>query len=401
MFVRRTVAIGSLAILAGGLAACNGQPSPSQSSSSSSSSSSGPTGSPTSASEKSRFVQVDGRDFVFGGKPLRFTGFNMFDAASSERWQCEPHHALSRDELKAQFKALKDKSGATVIRFWAFQPYTDGAKDWAGVDRVISVAKELQMLVIPVFEDGPGYCTGAPQEGETKEKYEGDTYYGQGYKKPYGKNEYSLRDYARMVAEHYKDEPTIAAWMIVNEAETRQRDGDDKSVLIEMARDVARVIKDVDPNHLVTLGSQSNGAMGVSGQDFRDIYSLPEMDYTEVHDWASYGSDTEAMPGANADGSLPDPNSDQCRERGAKLACSFAIAKDLNKPIVVGEIGIKAKTPSTVQRRAKLIGDKAVAAKEAGAVGYLLWEASDVNREGYGINPLGNDPVFEQLKRFF
>ncbi len=338
---------------------------------------------------------------MFGGRELRFSGFNMFDAASNERWQCEPHHALTRAQLKQQFQALKDKSGARVIRFWAYQPYTDGGKDWSGIDRVISVAKELEMLVIPVFEDGPGYCTGAPNEGESKANYEGDTYYGEGYKKPYAKNEHSLRDYARMVAAKYKDEPTIAAWMLVNEAETKQRNSDGKSVLVDMARDVARVVKEVDPNHLVTLGTQSNGAMGTSGQDFRDIYSLPEMDYTEVHDWGYYGSDTEAMPGANPDGSLPDPNSEECKKLDAKIACSFAITKELNKPIVVGEAGIKAKTPSEVARRAQLMGDKIVAAKNAGASGYLLWEASDVNREGYGIHPLGNDPIFEQLKRFF
>jgi mannan endo-1,4-beta-mannosidase len=394
MSVRRGAAVMSVAVMAAGLAACTGTPSPTPTSTSQPRPSSTPV-------DKSWFVQVKGQNFMLNGKPIRFTGFNMFDAASSERWQCEPHHALTREQLKEQFKALKDKSGARVIRFWAYQPYTDGGKDWAGVDRVISVAKELQMLVIPVFEDGPGYCTGAPNEGEDKGKYENDTYYGQGYLKPYGKNQHSLRDYARMVAERYRDETTIAAWMIVNEAETKQRAADGKSVLVEMARDVARVIKEVDPNHLVTLGTQSNGAKGASGQDFRDIYSLPEMDYTEVHDWGYYGSDTEAMPGAAANGALPDPKSPECTKLDAKIACSFAIAKELNKPIVVGEVGIKAFTPEEVTRRATLIGNKVVAAKKAGAVGYLLWEASDVNREGYGIDPLGNDPVFEQLKRFF
>lgn len=394
---RRTAAIGSLAVLALGLTACTGQPSSTTTSGGSSSS-----GSPTASSGKpSRFLQANGRELVFEGKPFRFSGFNMFDAAASTRWQCEPNHALSREELKAQFKALKDKSGATVIRFWAYQPYTDGGKDWSGIDRVISVAKELRMLVIPVFEDGPGYCTGAPEEGENKGNYEGDTYYGDGYKKPYGKNQHSLRDYARMVAAHYKNEPTIAAWMIVNEAETKQRNADGKSVLVDMARDMARVVKAADPNHMVTLGTQGNGAIGASGQDFRDIYSLPEMDYTEVHDWGYYGADDQAMPGAKPDGSLPDADSEECRKRNAKIACSFAISKALNKPIVVGEVGIKAKTPEAIAHRATLLGAKIVAAKDAGAVGYLLWEASDVNREGYGIHPLGNDPVFEQLKRFF
>lgn len=395
---RRTVAISSFAAAAIVLSACSGQSEPSQTTSPASTDSESLR---PSTVDRSRFVQVEGRNFVFGGKPLRFTGFNMFDAASNSRWQCEPHHALSREDLKAQFQALRDKSGARVIRFWAYQPYTDGGQDWSGVDRVISVAKELRMLVIPVLEDGPGYCTGAPNEGENKGQYENDTYYGEGYRKPYGKNRHSLRDYARLVAAQYRDEPTIAAWMIVNEAETKQRNEDGTTVLVDMARDVARVIKEVDPNHLVTLGTQGNGAIGASGQDFRDIYSLPEMDYTEVHDWGYYGSDTEPMPGANADGSLPDPNSEECRKQDAKIACSFAIAKDLNKPIVVGEAGIKANTPSQVTRRAELIGAKVVAAKEAGASGYLLWEAGDVNREGYGIHPLGTDPVFEQLKRFF
>ena len=65
------------------------------------------------------------------------------------------------------------KAGATVVRFWAYQTYTDGGRDLTGVDRVIRSARKAGMRVLPVLEDGPGDCTtGDP--GVSKQEYPGD-----------------------------------------------------------------------------------------------------------------------------------------------------------------------------------------------------------------------------------
>lgn len=345
------------------------------------------------------FLKARGTQFVLGDEEFRFAGFNLYDAAASPFYSCEPPNTMSDEQLRAAFREFKEKAGAKLVRFWAYQPFTKGGTDFAGVDRVIDAAKAEGMLVMPVLEDGPGYCT-TGQKAQPKMQWENDTYYTEGYRKPFGTASLSLVDYARVMAEHYRNEPTIAAWMIMNEAETKRRDPDGRSALVDMARTVAQEIRTADPNHLISLGTQGNGAPGNSGRDFRDIYGLPEMDYVEVHDWGYYGSDTDAMPGALPNGDLPAADSDQCQDTSAKIACSFAIAKALNKPLVVGEIGIKAKDRAAAERRARLMDAKVQAAKKHGAAGYLIWEVNTFLNEGYGIVPGSNDPLLGVLARF-
>lgn len=345
------------------------------------------------------FLKTDGSKFVLNGQEYRFAGFNLFDAAASSFYACEPQNKMSDDQLRQAFQQLKQKGGTKVVRFWAYQPFTKGGKDFSGVDRVINAAKAEGMLVMPVLEDGPGYCT-TGRKAEPKSTWQDDTYFTEGYRKKFGSASLSLLDYARVMAEHYRDEPTIAAWMIMNEAETNRRSSDGKSALVDMARTVAKEIRKADPNHLISLGTQGNGAPGNSGSDFRDIYRLADMDYVEVHDWAYYGSDTEPMPGALPNGDLPAADSPQCQDKSAKIACSYAIAKALNKPLVVGEIGMKAKDPEAVRRRAQLMDAKIQAAKKHGAAGYLIWEVNTFANEGYGIVPGSNDPIWEALARF-
>ena len=105
------------------------------------------------------------------------------------------------------------------------------------------------------------------------------------------------------------------AWMLVNEAETSQRDRRGRSALVPFASDMATRVKLADPHHLVTLGTQANGALGTSGPDFRALYSLP------------------------------DPGSAECRSVEAPLACSFAIARQIGVPLLIGEVGIAATDP--------------------------------------------------------
>ncbi|GMA87967.1 hypothetical protein GCM10025868_32170 [Angustibacter aerolatus] len=271
------------------------------------------------------FVSRSGSGFVRDGQPFRFVGFNYFDAAASDIYSCAPQARLSDDDLTALLRTAHDTAGATVLRFWAYQPYTDGGRDFTGIDRVLTAAKKADMLVIPVLEDGPGYCT-TGETGMSKAEYMDDQWYTTGYREKFGSARLSYRDYAKVLTEHYADDPTILAWMMVNEAETSRRVDGDRTALLPFAQDVASVIRSVDTHHLLTLGTQSNGAPGTSGPDFAALYGDPSSDFAEVHDWAYYGADDQALPGSQ-DGRLPDPASGQCQQRSARIACSFAIAQ--------------------------------------------------------------------------
>ena len=344
----------------------------------------------------SPFVSAEGRVFVADGEPLTVVGYNVYDAAATDSFSCRPASRLDDAGVESTFARLAEQ-GVTAVRFWAYQTYTVAGRDWSGMDRVIAAAKANGVHVLPVLEDGPGDCS-TGEAGVSLDRVDGDTWYTEGYKRPLGRATMSFRDYAPLVAEHYRDEPTILGWTLVNEAETSQRDAEGRSVLVGFAEDMAARVRAVDPNHLVTLGTQANGAPGASGPDFRDVYSLPGMGFAEVHDWPRDGRDpTQAMPGAVPDGTragaLPAPGSERCRSLAAPVACSFAVAADLGTPLLVGEVGITATDDEQRERRAEVFAGKMAAAYADGAAGYLLWHWSSAQTDGYDVVPGTDDPV--------
>jgi endo-1,4-beta-mannosidase len=341
------------------------------------------------------YVETRGEQFVVAGEAFRFVGVNIYDAAASDRYSCDQGNRMSDAELGATLQKLHDSYGATVLRFWAYQTYTASGGDFSGMDRVIAAASRVGMRVIPVLEDGPGHCT-TMQEVVPKADYEDGSWFTDGYKKPFGKASLSYRDYVKTVAEHYKSEPAILGWSLFNEAETAKRNAADQSVLIDFARDMVQVIRTVDQNHLITLGTQGNGAPGASGPDFLALYSMPELDFAEVHDWGYWGDDGDPMPGGQ-NGVPPDPDSSRCQQLDAPIGCSFAQARKLGKPLFVGEAGIPAEDPAARNERSTELRAKMDAAFSAGASGYLLWRVTKNATYIHDITLTSNDPVLDEM----
>lgn len=358
-------------------------------------SSPGGTAASDAAAFAGSFVTRSGRQLIRNGDPFRFVGANLYDAAATDRYSCDPGKRLSDADLLNTLRYLHDKAGATVLRFWAYQTYTQGGTDFSGTDRVIAAAKAVGMKVLPVLEDGPGNCTNTAAV-MPKSKYKGDTWFSAGYKVPFGNASLSYRDYVKVIVAHYANEPAIIAWSMMNEADTSARDSSGRSVLVDFATDIAGVIKTVDTRHLITVGTQSNGAPGASGPDFTAVYGVPDVDLAEVHDWGYWGSDQSAMPGG--EGSTP-PAADSaaCRARNAPVGCSFALAAGLDKPLFVGEAGIQGRTPDERASRATLLRAKMDAAFGAGAAGYLVWSVNTAITDGYDVLIGDDDPLIGQL----
>jgi mannan endo-1,4-beta-mannosidase len=343
------------------------------------------------------FVTRSGRQLILDGDPFRFVGANLYDAAATDRYSCNTGKRLSDADLLTTLRYLHDKAGATVLRFWAYQTYTQGGTDFSGTDRVIAAAKAVGMKVLPVLEDGPGNCTNST-EVVPKSKYQNDTWFSAGYKVPFGNATLSYRDYVKVIAAHYANEPAIIAWSMMNEADTSARDSSGRSVLVDFATDIVGVIKSVDTRHLITVGTQSNGAPGASGPDFTAVYGVPGVDLAEVHDWGYWGSDQSAMPGG--EGSTPPAaDSPACKARNAPVGCSFALAAGLDKPLFVGEAGILGRTPDERSTRATELRAKMDAAFGAGAVGYLVWSINTAITDGYDVLISDDDPLIGQLQQ--
>ena len=81
----------------------------------------------------------------------------------------------------------------------------------------------------------------------------------------------------------YVDDPTLMSWQIGNEP--RAFSDENKEAFARWMTDVAAQIKSLDPNHLVSSGSE--GAWGCEGDItlYEKIHSDPNIDYLNIHIW--------------------------------------------------------------------------------------------------------------------
>ena len=349
---------------------------------------------PAHAAEPS-FVTRSGTQLVLDGQPFRFTGMNIY-AANSDGWCAEPYTA---DQLRTAFDGMGSRN--TVLRSWFFQPLAaqkgpDGAwtgtRDWTRFDQTLAVAAEKGVHVIVTLTDQWGECGDGGASG-FKDK---DWYLG-GYNSPdpvdAGLYDHwvSYRDWVTEVVTRYKDDPTILAWQLVNEAEVKDalnagcptgdaaNPMDHGNILRDFARDISDQIRAIDPNHLISLGTIGGGQCGTDAWQYPLIHDLPNIDLCEVHDYS-----LDPMPGVWYNGLQQ--RLDQC--------------DSLGKPLFVGESGIipNRLAGGTLEDRAELYDAKFRAQFGAGVVGELVW---DYRRTGSTLNTydIGDgDPTLLRLQ---
>jgi len=138
-----------------------------------------------------------------------------------------------------------------------------------------------------------------------------------------------------VTGKRYSDDPTIMAWQLANEpraAGDADRVRQNQPAFLAWVNDTARLIKSIDPNHLVSTGSEGLKGSGEQADIVLDTHRSPEIDYLTAHIWpANWGwLDREDMAGTHAYalGMARD-----------YIARHVALARDLNKPLVIEEFG--------------------------------------------------------------
>jgi endo-1,4-beta-mannosidase len=305
-------------------------------------------------------VQRAGAHLVLDGKPFVFTGMNIYNAASDSRWCWYP--MVSDGVLDASLTAIG--AGQEVFRAWFFQyeATRDGHRDWSNFDHTLAVARAHHQKVIPVLVDQYGNCEGWPAYGG----YKTEAWYRSGYRtQPTGPGlPATYREWVREVVSRYRDDPTILAWQLVNETEdaTGLRGTCTETAtlsLVGFATDMARLVKSIDPHHLLSLGTMGSGQCGTRGEEYQFVYATDGIDLCEYHD---YDHPREAVPGDDYNG----------------LAARLRQCQALGKPLLVGEVGLRASDAGgTLQGRARLLDAKLRAQLAAGVVGVLVWAWRD------------------------
>jgi len=80
----------------------------------------------------------------------------------------------------------------------------------------------------------------------------------------------------------YSEDPTIMSWELANEP----RGGLHREAFLKWISSSAKLIKLIDKNHLITLGSEGETMDPAdAGNDFVEDHSFPEIDYATFHIW--------------------------------------------------------------------------------------------------------------------
>ena len=146
----------------------------------------------------------------------------------------------------------------------------------------------------------------------------------------------------------YSQSPALMAWEIANEPRAFNNDELHKRKFVEWIDRQSRLIRAIDPNHLITTGSEGRHGCEQDMQLFRTIHTLPCIDYACIHIWPyNWGwlGRFEQNPdeGKTIPDSKPDPMTekvgDACAKSMAYIDEAYAMLQGSGRPIVLEEFG--------------------------------------------------------------
>lgn len=132
----------------------------------------------------------------------------------------------------------------------------------------------------------------------------------------------------------YTEEPAIMSWQLCNEPRPFARDN--KEQFARWIAKAAALIKSMDSNHLVSTGSEGIIGCEADEQLCELIHSDKNIDYLTIHIWpANWGWTPRQAPDSGIDNA--------CKKSVEYIERHIAMAKKINKPLVIEEFGYPRK----------------------------------------------------------
>jgi mannan endo-1,4-beta-mannosidase len=325
------------------------------------------------------FVSRAGTHLIENGAIFRFRGLNLYNINGDG--DC----GYAIPDLDAELDAIG--GSANVVRGWFFQylatNHRTGARDWKRMDATLATLRARGVRVIATLADEWGACEAANPRGPLEIGW-----YRHGYRnRPYSADvRSSYRNWVRQIVRRYRDDPTILAWQLMNEATAISGpsgwcpDQDMAAAALQgWAADMAALVKSLDSSHLLSIGTAGSSQCGTTGPRYQAVHATPGIDLCEIHD---YTSPWLAMsPG---------------------IASDISACRTLQKPIFVGESGISGYSVGhNLRLRASLMEAKFNAQLGAGIAGELVWAwrsrgDGGSSRKSFDIGP--GDPLLAVLR---
>ena len=309
---------------------------------------------------KSGHVTADGTQFLHKGKPYRYIGTNMWYAsvlASTGEGGNRERFCKELDNLKAigvtNLRILTGPDAGSDLANPA-KPYLQTAPGvlndtiLQGLDFAIAELEKRGMHAVIYLNNawdwsgGFGFYLKECGYGDSPNTNEEGGYNRYvNYCADFAREPRALEMYYNYIksiisrtnsvtGRAYKDEPAIMAWQLCNEPRPFAKDN--KAAFAEWISTAAALIKSIDPNHLVSTGSEGKYGCEVDMELYEQIHADKNIDYLTIHIWpVNWGWAKRSDPDSDIENA--------CEKSLAYLHEHEAVAKRLNKPLVVEEFG--------------------------------------------------------------
>ncbi|KAG7535792.1 Glycoside hydrolase family 5 [Arabidopsis thaliana x Arabidopsis arenosa] len=348
------------------------------------------------------FVRTKGVQFSLNGYPYYANGFNaywlMYVASDPSQ----------RSKISTAFQDAS-RHGLTVARTWAFSDggyralqYSPGSYNedmFQGLDFALAEARRHGIKIILSFANNYESFGGRKQyvdwaRSRGRPVSSEDDFFTDSLVKDFYKNHIKavLNRFNTFTKVHYKDDPTIMAWELMNEP--RCPSDPSGRTIQAWITEMAAHVKSLDRNHLLEAGlegfygqsspqSKTLNPPGQFGTDFIANNRIPGIDFVTVHsypdEWFPDSSEQSQMDFLNKwlDAHIQDAQN------------------VLHKPIILAEFGKSMKKPGYTPAQRDIVFNTVYSkiygsAKRGGAAaGGLFWQllvnGIDNFQDGYGI----------------
>lgn len=128
----------------------------------------------------------------------------------------------------------------------------------------------------------------------------------------------------------YTEDPSIMSWQVGNEPRAFSDEG--KASFARWLKESVALIRSLDSNHLVSIGSEGSWGCEMDMQLFEDIHADEHVDYLTMHIWPKNWSWIDSEH-------IPETMNVAIENTNEYIAAHIAVANKLNKPIVIEEFG--------------------------------------------------------------
>jgi hypothetical protein len=339
----------------------------------------GGSGSPSSppAVSAGGFVTASGTNLMLDGNVVKFIGYDAYGMEGC--WNGLGGSPWTNAQLDTYFASLPADG---LTRIWTPESY--GTSVLSNI--VTQASKYNQHLVLSLGNDDGNCDPTADDPGQSAEPM---SFYQGGWKTQYVA-------WVNKIVPLFANNPTIAMWEIANEP--GQAFSVTTATMESYMSGAAAAIKADAPKQLVESGFNDTANAGGSVADYEAVQSSPNLNVISFHDYA-YDYEGKAM----LSGHFTD----------AQQA-----AKALNKPFIVGEVGVEAGSSScasylTQSQRVTYFETKAndylkgIGPSGSGspaASGVMFWDyvpegpGATCSKYNYDITP--TDPVVSMVQRY-